>query len=200
MTNTSSTTVLPDKTVNIPLGGLVTNLMAGLFAAALAAGCFLLPMFVPEWWAMGFGWGLGALIVLCLIFMPISVAMDVGDRIPEVEAAREKDEELKEIEIRHPHLVAIVLLNIASFWSVIGWVVAMVWACSPGKVVIPDMVFAAVYEKADPEEPKLNPNSPPRLPANSSLEAQLTEINQLLEKGLLTKEEAEGRKRLILSR
>jgi len=201
MKESSTTTVLPDKTVNIPLGGLGTNIIAGLFGAAFAAGCFLLPAFVPETWAMFVGWGLGSLIVFGLIFMPIGVAMDVGDRIPELEAAREKDKELKGIEIRHPHLWAIILLNIASFWSGIGWIVAMVWACSPGKVVIPDKVYAAVFAKNDPEEPKLDqPSSPPRLPANTNLEAQLAEINQLVDKGLLTKEEAEDRKRLVLSR
>ena len=197
----SSTTVLPDKTVNIPLGELGTNLIAGLLVAVFAVGCFLFPMMVPASWAMLVGWSLGGLIVICLIFMPISVAMDVGDRIPEVAAARKNDKELKEIEIRHPHLWIIVLLNIASFWSGIGWVVAMVWACSPGKVVIPDRIFAAVFDENDSMKSKLDKtSSPPPLPGNSSLEAQLTEINQLIEKGLLTKDEAEARKILVLNR
>jgi 4-hydroxybenzoate polyprenyltransferase len=201
MTKSSTTTVLPDKTVNIPLGELGSNLAAGLFFAALAVGGFLLPMFFPATWAIVVGWSLGALIACGLIFMPISVAMDVGDRIPEVKDARENDKELKQIEIRHPHLWAIVLLNVASFWSGVGWVVAMVWACSPGKVVIPDKVFAVVFGKNNPEEPKLDqPSSPPRLPVNPSLEEQLTEVNQLVDKGLLTKEEAEERKTLILKR
>lgn len=200
MARSTTTTVLPDKTVNIPFGELDSNLITGLIWAAFSVGCFLLPVLVQATWAIVIGWGLGGLVVLCLIFYPISVAMDVGDRIPEVKDARNKDKELKKIVIPHPHLWAIILLNIASFWSVIGWIVAMAWACSPGKVMIPDKLFANIFDKDAPVKPEKTPSSPSQVPTNPSLEAQLTEINQLVERGLLTKDEADSRKGLILSR
>lgn len=143
---TSNTTVLPDKTVNVPFGGFFSTLMVGLVILAIAVGAFLLPLFVQETWAMVVGWGLGSVLVFLFFIFPISIAMDVGDRIPEIEEARKKDEELKEIQIRHPRLWVIVLLNIASFWSGIGWIIALAWACAPGKVVIPDKVYFKAFD------------------------------------------------------
>ena len=32
----------------------------------------------------------------------------------------------------HPDSVAIVVLNFTLGWTLIGWIVAMVWACQPG--------------------------------------------------------------------
>lgn len=146
---TYNTTVLPDKTVNIPFGGFFSHLMVGLVLLAIAVGAILLPVFVQETWAMVVGWGLGSVLAFLFFMFPISLAMDVGDRIPEIEEARKKDEDLKEIQIRHPRLWVIVLLNIAGFWSGIGWIIALAWACSPGKVVIPDQVYSKVFDNAD---------------------------------------------------
>lgn len=197
----STTTVLPDKTVPIPFGGFFANLIAGLFITGLAVGAFLFPALVPQTWAMVVGWSLGSLLVFGLVFFPISIAMDVGDRIPEIEEARKNDEELKEIQIRHPQLWAIVLLNIASFWSGIGWIIAMAWACSPGKVAIPDKVFSKVFDNTNSEKPDAQQGHPTEsISGPSCLETELIEIKRLEEKGLLSKEEADNRRKLILSR
>lgn len=199
-TQTAMTTILPNKTVNIPFGNFSSALGALILFGAIGVGCILLPIFIPATWAYVVGWGIAGLVFFGLFFMPIGMAMDVGDRIPEIEAARKNNDKLKSIEIRHPHFWIIVLLMIFTFWTGLGWLAALIWACSPGKVVIPDAVFSVVFENGDIEKTETTPPLPqPTEPSNSSLEGKLIEISQLVEKGLITKDEAESRRQLILN-
>jgi len=194
------TTILPDKTVHIPFGNFSLALGALLLFGAIGVGGFLLPFFVSATWACIVGWGIAGIVSFGLFFMPIGMAMDVGDRIPEIEAARKNNDELKPIEIRHPHFWIIVLLMIFTFWTGLGWVAALLWACAPGKVVIPDVVFSTVFENDDPNEAETPPPLPHSAePGSKSLEGKLLELSQLLEKGLITKDEAKSRRQLILN-
>lgn len=195
-----TTTDFSNKTVNVPFGELANALGSGLFAAVLAALLFTVPSLVDASWVMLVSYGCGSFLILFIICLPISIAIDVGDRIPEVKKARSKNPEVREVQIRHPQFWAILVLNVAAFWSGIGWFMALAWACSPGKIVIPDEIFAIAFAGKDPRSPKLVDSKIPQSFHILSLEAQLTEINQLVEKGLLTKEEAASRRSLILSR
>lgn len=201
MTESPSTTVLSDKTVNIPFGEFASTFIAGIIIAALAVGAFLLPVFVQAPWAFIVGWGIGGLMCFGLIFAPVSLALDVGDRIPEIKAARKTNKDLKEIDVRHPYLWAIILLNLASFWSGIGWLVALAWACSPGKVVIPDKLFNAVFLDKRNDGPEVLQKGVVATSSGSSiLESELLELKQLVERGLITVEEGDARRKLILNR
>jgi hypothetical protein len=181
----------------------VQNLVSGLVAIVIVVAAITFAVLVRETWAIVLGSLVGLLFIFCLIMLPISAAMDVGGRIPEIKTARESDESLKKIEIRHPYLWVIVLLTIASFWSGIGWFIAMAWACSPGRVVIPDSIYNAVFsEKKPPDNGSDVPASSKELNQNkiTDLEANLIETNQLLANNLITKEEADKRRELILNR
>ena len=199
--NQPTSSVLSGKTVYIPFGGFLHNIASSILGFIFAIGGFIFPFLVGETWAFVLGWIISGIFVFGLIMIPITTAMDVGDRVPEVQAARKSDENLKKLEIRHPYLWVIVLLTIASFWSVIGWFVALAWACSPGKVVIPDSIYNAVFsEKTPPDNGGDVPASSKELNQNKTtdLEAKLIEINQLLANNLITKEEAGKRIELIL--
>ena len=201
--NHSQSSILPDKTVYIPFGSFVQNLVSGLVAIVIVVAAFTFAVLVRETWAIVLGSLVGLLFIFCLIMLPISAAMDVGGRIPEIKTARESDESLKKIEIRHPYLWVIVLLTIASFWSGIGWFIAMAWACSPGRVVIPDSIYNAVFSEKKPLDNGSDvPASSKDLNQNkiTDLEANLIETNQLLANNLITKEEADKRRELILNR
>lgn len=194
-------TVLQDKTVYIPFGDFIKSLTCGLLAFALAVGGSVLPLFVTEPWAAIVGWGGAGLMLIGLLFLPVGVALDIGDRIPEIRAAREKDKSLKELNVHHPYLWVIILLNITTFWSGVGWFVALIWACSPGKVVIPDKLFNVVFANNDQSESKVRSDNVTSTPSETpKLEAELEEIKQLVDKGLITKEEAEIRRKFILNR
>ena len=200
------TTILPDKTVNIPFGGVFTQLIVGLIVAALALGSFFLPAaFSFATWSYLIGWGIGCFLIFGIVCLPISVASDVGDRIPEIQAARKNNPEIKEIQIKHRYFGAIILLTILSFWSGFGWIVALAWACSPGKVVIPDKLFAAAFgrNQAPDADADLAPVVQPPAIQNepvSTLQNELHEIARLHEAQLISDEEFAARRKLVLSR
>jgi hypothetical protein len=201
--NQPTSSILSGKTVYVPFGGFLQNIGSSFWSIIFAAGGFIFPLLVKETWAFVVGWIISGLFIFVLIMIPITVAMDVSERIPEVKAARESDESLKKLEIRHPYLWVIVLLTIASFWSVIGWFVALAWACSPGRVVIPDNIYNVVFSKSNPQDQHADlplAATDSKLNETKGLESDLIEINQLLEKDLITKEEAEKRRGLILNR
>lgn len=201
--NQPTSSVLSGKTVYIPFGGFLHSIASSIWGIIFATGGLIFPFLVNETWAFVIGWIISGIFILGLITIPITTAMDVGERIPEVKAARESDESLKKLEIRHPYLWVIVLLTIASFWSVIGWFVALAWACSPGRVVIPDNIYNVVFSKCNPQDQHTDlplAATDSKLNETKGLESDLIEINQLLEKDLITKEEAEKRRGLILNR
>lgn len=196
----STTSLLHDKSVNIPFGELGSALGSALLYAIFATGAFCLPFMIEATWAAIIGCGIGGILVLTLIFLPIIIAMDVGDRIPEVREARSGNKELRDVPIRHPYLWIIILINILCFWSGLGWLVALAWACSPGRVMIPNEIFHIVFEKENPHKLQRPPKIVAASTTSPNLESQLLEIHKLLVSGVLTKEEAEARRTLILSR
>lgn len=203
----SNTVFADSKAVHIPFGDFSRNLGAGVALLIIAAGAVALPFAVPDsvpglWLFVAvICWGIAALIVFSLVFLPISLAMDVGDRVPEIKQAREKDKSLKSVRISHPYLWAIVILNLVGFWFVIGWIVAIAWACSPGHVVIPDKIFDKAFQKTKKQGDGVVLEQTDAQPSRVvSLEHELTEIKLLEEKGLLSKMEADARRNLVLSR
>lgn len=196
------TTILSDKSVNIPFGGFFTHLIIGSFFALLAIWSFFIPsLFSYQRWSYIMGWGLSIVLVCIIAFLPIIVASDVGDRIPEVVKARKKDLEIDGVKIKHRYLSGIVILTILSFWSGFGWIIALAWACSPGKVVIPDKIFDAAF--GGDQAPDLEAASTLQSVESKlvgTLEIELKEVTRLHEARLISDEEAEARRRLVLSR
>ena len=80
-------------------------------------------------------------------------------------------------EKNHPQASAITILNLFLGWTLLGWVIALVWACSkqePQKVVIQN-------EK-------------------TSLTDELVKLAELKDKGILTEEEFNAKKKQILEK
>lgn len=78
---------------------------------------------------------------------------------------------------QHPQTGAITILNLFLGWTLLGWVIALVWACSkqePQKVVIQN-------EKA-------------------SLTDELVKLAELKDKGILTEDEFNAKKKQILEK
>ncbi len=217
MAQSQPTTVLPGNIVQIPFGKFFYTLGVILLITPVVYGFFILPEFVneiiPRIVAFAVCWGLGGLILLRLVLVPGTMAMDVGNRIPEIKAARERDESLKKVHISHPYFGAITFLNITLFWSGIGWVIALAWSCSPGKVVIPDKLFKAAFPHVRMIEPKVLPVSVAPTPVEAtsqeaeiespkpeplSPEIVLQAIDNLVDRGLLTKEEAKVQRTLAV--
>jgi len=65
----------------------VQNLVSGLVAIVIVVAAFTFAVLVRETWAIVLGSLVGLLFIFCLIMLPISAAMDVGGRIPEIKTA-----------------------------------------------------------------------------------------------------------------
>jgi len=200
---------LQSKTVYIPFGEFFANLFAGLIVIFLAVVGILLGMFAFGQEEVGeflgllglLGFGGAGLCCLGLIFQPILVGRDVSGRVPEIAELKEKHEELKDLEIRHPYFWAIVLMNLLTFWSIVGWFVAMIWACSPGRVVIPDKFLSKLGSTGDSSSsPKPTTAHDQGTDGGGGLKEALQEIESLKSQGLISDEEAEARRKLILNR
>ena len=80
------------------------------------------------------------------------------------------------ISTKHPQAVAIVVLNFFLGWTLIGWVIALVWACTK------------------PETPKVIVSTPEQ---NNSMK-EIEKLAELKEKGIISQEEFEKKKSQIL--
>lgn len=80
---------------------------------------------------------------------------------------------------KHPDRWPIFMLDLFLGWTLIGWVVSLVWSVSP--ITSPDM--ARVPSQSQPEDDKYQ---------------KLEKIGSLMEKGLLTESEFEAEKAKIL--
>ncbi|QHJ01708.1 superinfection immunity protein [Xylophilus rhododendri] len=90
---------------------------------------------------------------------------------------------------RHPSLVPIALVDILLGWTVIGWVVAMVWAVRRAEVAV------EAVGGGEENDPYVIVNEPSRYPANSAAES-LKELAKLRAEGAISEEEyvaAKGR-------
>lgn len=76
---------------------------------------------------------------------------------------------------QHPQASAITVLNLFLGWTLLGWVIALVWACSKQEKVI------IQNEKA-------------------SLTDELVKLAELKDKGILTEEEFNAKKKQILEK
>lgn len=79
---------------------------------------------------------------------------------------------------KHLQKVPIILINILLGWSFIGWVVALVWACTKSK---PKEVH--IYNQG----------------ANVDLKEKIELLNKLHENGFVTDEELEQKKKDLLN-
>lgn len=87
---------------------------------------------------------------------------------------------------KHKDLTGIVVVNILFGWSLIGYLVALVWAFKE--------------ERESPQVIIQNGSSHPIAShGQQSLEAQLTELKSLRDKELLTEEEYKAKRSAILS-
>jgi hypothetical protein len=81
---------------------------------------------------------------------------------------------------KHPNAASIALLNVFLGWSLIGWVVSLVWA----------------FKHQDAPAPMMTPRAAQPLSVTDELE----KLASLLERGILTQQEFEQQKRAILAR
>lgn len=120
------------------------------------------------------------LLGICLFFYPISVALDVSKRIPEISKAKAEHKSLDKISIRHQYFWAIVAINVLFGLTFVGWVVAFIMAHTPCDADLP-------HEFVD----ILNPKKP-------TMEARLTEVQTLVATGVITQEEGSLRRETII--
>ncbi|WPB54957.1 superinfection immunity protein [Xylophilus sp. GOD-11R] len=88
---------------------------------------------------------------------------------------------------RHPRIIPIALIDILLGWTVVGWIVAMVWS-----VRAPEVVAAG---EENENSPYVIVQEPSRYPPNSAAES-LKELAKLRAEGAITEEEyvaAKGR-------
>lgn len=84
---------------------------------------------------------------------------------------------------KQPNLTSIALLNLLLGWTVLGWVVAFVWACKPRAQEV--VVSEAIH-------------SPDQAPTQS-MTAKLRELARLREEGILTDDEFQAQKAKVLA-
>ncbi len=76
----------------------------------------------------------GILFYVLLYFLPSLIANDIKYRIKELSNVEPAD---KNIPVRHPHAFLIGLVNLFMGITVIGWLIVLFWAMTPGTIVIP---------------------------------------------------------------
>lgn len=81
---------------------------------------------------------------------------------------------------RHPNLQSIVLLNIFLGWTLVGWVVALVWSASA--IAPPEPIRVKSTEVPEPDKYQ-----------------QLEKLGSLKERGLITDDEYQAEKSRLLS-
>nr|WP_277988873.1 superinfection immunity protein [Ramlibacter ginsenosidimutans] len=64
---------------------------------------------------------------------------------------------------KHPNLASIALVNIFLGWSLVGWVVAVVWAYKK-----PEPVAIASPSSVAPSAPPVSPSTPPAVPVRET--------------------------------
>ncbi len=90
---------------------------------------------------------------------------------------------------KHPRLVPIALIDIFLGWTVVGWIVAMVWAVRRDEPVV------VQTDENDPYQVVVEPS---RYPPNSAAES-LKELAKLRAEGSITEEEFVAAKGRVLN-
>jgi Ca2+/Na+ antiporter len=127
------------------------------------------------------------LYLIILVFYPIIQASDVSDRLPEVVAIKKANKEISDVSIRHQYFWAIVIIDILFGATIIGYVIAFVMAHMPCDADVP----ALLLEKVNLTETK-----PPVIPI--SLEDKIKEVDALVQRKVLSPDEARVRRDNIL--
>ena len=91
---------------------------------------------------------------------------------------------------RHPNTLAISLIDIFLGWTVIGWIVALVWAVRRAEPV--------VVGQGDENSPYVIVEEPSRYPPNSAADS-LKELARLKAEGAITDEDYEAAKHRVLN-
>lgn len=104
-----------------------------------------------------------------LMFFIILILCCIAYFIPSMVASNNK----------HPQIGAIFALNLFLGWTLLGWVVALVWACM----------------KSEPKQPETVINE-----INNSAADEIKKLAELKEQGILTDEEFNARKKKILEK
>lgn len=148
------------------------------------------------WGVIGTG---GTIIIGAMIyFYPSLKAANVSDRIEELERIRESEGLFKDVVISHKYFWIIFIVNIFFAYTLIAWLVLFFWAHAPGTVKIPELVANKIFKKEANDE-KQKRASDDEDESRSSFEKKLKEVQDLLDKGLLTEEEAASRRAKIIS-
>lgn len=187
----------------IPFGGVGPSIAVLLFLSVLLPSFIYLGFenFTSDgpwdfWGVIGTG---GTIIVgLMIYFYPSLKAANVSDRVEELERIRESEGLFKDVAISHKYFWIIFTINILFAYTLIVWLVLFFWAHAPGTVKIPESVANKIFKKEVNDE-KQEPSSDDGDVSPSSFEKKLKEVQDLLEKGLLTEEEAASRKAKIIS-
>ena len=187
----------------VPFGGFGTTLGAIIILSIICGVFFMIGIGNDAVWA----YVVAGLFFIIIFFIPIHVAADIKDRIPEIAAL---DKELtKDSKIRHPFFWVIVLINIFFGGTLVVWFIALIWAHWPGNVTVPEVILNNLQseqnfynqQNVDPEHIQSSDESEKSDSSgesNDSIEIKIKEINKLLEKGLITQKEYDSKKQSIL--
>ena len=187
----------------VPFGGFGTTLGAIIILSIICGVFLMIGIGNDAVWA----YVVAGLFFIIIFFIPIHVAADIKDRIPEIAAL---DKELtKDSKIRHPFFWVIVLINIFFGGTLVVWFIALIWAHWPGNVTVPEVILNNLQseqnfynqQNVDPEHNQSSDESEKSDStgeSNDSIEIKIKEINNLLEKGLITQKEYDSKKQSIL--
>ena len=187
----------------IPFGGFGTTLGAIVILSIICGVFFMIGIGNDAVWA----YVVAGLIFLIIFFIPIQVAADIKDRIPEIAAL---DKELtKDSKIRHPFFWVIVLITIFFGGTLVVWIIALIWAHWPGNVTVPEVILKNLQseqnfdnqQNVEPDHIQSSDESEKSnfsTETNDSIESKIAKINELLNKGLITQEEFDSKKQSII--
>jgi Ca2+/Na+ antiporter len=186
----------------IPFGGFGTSLGAIVILVPICWVLAVIGLNNTPW-----AYVAAVLIFLIIYFIPIKVAADIKDRIPEIAAL---DKELKKgSKIRHPFFWVIVLITIIFGGTLVVWFIALIWAHWPGNVIVPEVILKNLQseqnfdnqQNVEPDHIQSSDESEKSnfsTETNDSIESKIAKINELLNKGLITQEEFDSKKQSII--
>lgn len=103
----------------------------------------------------------------------------------------------------HPNSVAIFCINLFLGWSLIGWVVALVWAVSAMNETQQTIQIINPGGQRDIQTQPVGPaasKEPVTTDTNTNVADELLKLHQLKEKGVITEAEFQEQKALVLNR
>ena len=144
-----------------------------------------------------------------LFFLPSVVAHNVSDRIPEIKALKASDERFEKVVIRHEYFWVIFILNLIFGATGLVWLALFFWAHMPGTVTIPQGVMRSLASGVEPDHTRedtpedVSPIAEkPDQPSSTvtPLEERLLEVADLLERGVISVDEAADRRHRLLKK